>query len=295
MVELWSAVACHRFSMRLQFRLASTANATPAFLKSGGKPPHSKWAALALAVLIAGCQQEMARQPSFKPLDASDFFADGRSARPLEQGTVPRGYLREDIGLWTGRRAVPGKEQDLVTGLTPQNLQATVQPKQPQPFDEKKEYADFINEFPFPVTEQIVQHGYQRFMIYCVVCHDPLGTGQGKIVERGYTRPPSYHIDRLRRAAVGHFFAVISEGYGSMPSYAAQIPVRDRWAIAAYIRALQLSQHAPAAEEGRREKGEGGGEKGEGRTNASPLSPHPSPLIPAAAPKPGVEPREQAP
>jgi mono/diheme cytochrome c family protein len=82
-------------------------------------------------------------------------------------------------------------------------------------------------------------------MIYCVMCHDPLGTGQGKIVERGYTPPPSYHLDRLRKAPVGHLFAVISEGYGSMPSYSAQIPTRDRWAIVSYLRALQLSQHFP--------------------------------------------------
>ena len=87
------------------------------------------------------------------------------------------------------------------------------------------------------MTEPVLEHGYHRFMIYCVVCHDPLGTGQGKIVERGYTAPPSYHIERLRNVPVGYLFAVISEGYGSMPSYGAQIPVRDRWAIVGYLRA----------------------------------------------------------
>jgi hypothetical protein len=97
------------------------------------------------------------------------------------------------------------------------------------------------------MSEQVLEHGYHRFMIYCVVCHDPLGTGQGKIVERGYTAPPSYHIERLRNVPVGYLFAVISEGYGSMPSYSAQIPVRDRWAIAGYLRALQASQHFPEA------------------------------------------------
>lgn len=189
----------------------------------------------------------MATPASFKPLDASDFFADGRSARPLVEGTVPRGYLKADTAFWTGRRAVAGVEQDLDTGLTEAQRRAAVQPKVAPPFDEKKEYADFVDEFPFPINEKIVRHGYNRFMIYCVVCHDPLGTGHGKIVERGYTQPPSYHIERLRKAPVGHLFAVISEGYGSMPKYANQIPVRDRWAIVAYIRALQASQHWPAA------------------------------------------------
>jgi mono/diheme cytochrome c family protein len=98
------------------------------------------------------------------------------------------------------------------------------------------------------MTETVLDRGYQRYMIYCIMCHDPLGTGHGKIVERGYTAPPSYHIQRLRDAPAGYLFAVISEGYGSMPSYAAQIPLRDRWAIAGYLRALQASQHFPAKE-----------------------------------------------
>ncbi len=113
---------------------------------------------------------------------------------------------------------------------------------------EMAQYRDFATEFPFPITQEIVEHGFQRYMIYCVVCHDPLGTGYGKIVEQGYTRPPSYHVQRLRNAPVGYLFRVISEGYGSMPSYAAQISPRDRWAIVAYLRALQLSQHCPIDE-----------------------------------------------
>ena len=189
----------------------------------------------------------MAEQPSYKPLDACDFFSDGRSVRPLVPGTVPRGYLRTDVELFTGRRTAKDGDQDLSTGLTPAELAPKVQPKEPQAaIDEKALYADFVDTFPFPITEQIVEHGYHRYMIYCVVCHDPLGTGHGMIVQRGYTQPPPYHIERLRKAPVGHFFAVISEGYGSMPSYAAQIPVRDRWAIVAYVRALQASQHFPA-------------------------------------------------
>jgi mono/diheme cytochrome c family protein len=106
-----------------------------------------------------------------------------------------------------------------------------------------QEEASYYDTFPFPVTEQVVRQGRDRFMIYCVVCHDPLGTGRGMIVERGYTPPPSYHIERLRQAPVGHFFDVITRGYGSMPDYHEQVPPRERWAIIAYIRALQKSQH----------------------------------------------------
>jgi mono/diheme cytochrome c family protein len=105
--------------------------------------------------------------------------------------------------------------------------------------------AAFVREFPVPVSEAMIQHGYNRYMIYCVVCHDPLGTGHGRIIERGYTPPPSFHIERVRNMPPGRMFAVITEGYGSMPSYANQIPPADRWAIAAYVRALQLSQHFP--------------------------------------------------
>ncbi len=108
--------------------------------------------------------------------------------------------------------------------------------------------AAFVRDFPVPVTEAMIQHGYNRYMIYCVVCHDPLGTGHGRIVERGYTPPPSFHIDRLRNTPVGRIFAIITEGYGSMPTYANQIPPDDRWAIVAYVRALQLSQHFPKNE-----------------------------------------------
>ncbi len=213
--------------------------------RSTGAMAHIVLAAIAL---FAGCQQKMADQPSYKPLDACNFFIDGRSARPLVPGTVPRGYLKADTAFWTGRRTAAAGEQDLDTGITEAQLRAAIQPKEPKPIDEKTLYAEFVDEFPFPITEPIVKHGFDRYMIYCVVCHDPLGTGHGKIVERGYTQPPSYHIERLRKAPVGHIFAVITEGYGSMPSYANQIPVRDRWAIAAYIRALQASQHTPQSE-----------------------------------------------
>jgi mono/diheme cytochrome c family protein len=189
---------------------------------------------------LIGCQQKMAEQPSFKELEPCDFFADGRSERPAVPGAVARGHLQTDIALFTGRRTNKGGKA-LGSAARP-----VVQPQPDSPETaklEKAQYEDFVDDFPVPMTQQVLEHGYHRFMIYCVVCHDPLGTGQGKIVERGYTAPPSYHIERLRKAPVGYLFAVMSDGYGSMPSYGAQISVRDRWAIAGYVRALQASQH----------------------------------------------------
>jgi mono/diheme cytochrome c family protein len=196
----------------------------------------------------AGCQQRMASQPSYKPLDPSTFHADGRSARLLVDGTVPRGHLRTDVELFEGTRH--RRNRNPVLGPTAQALHlfggaaagpfallATASGEQ-----------DFVDAFPFPITQEVLQRGHDRYMIYCVVCHDPLGTGRGKIVERGYTPPPTYHQERLRSVAVGHFYAVMTEGYGSMPDYREQIPPRDRWAIAAYIRALQFSQHFPERE-----------------------------------------------
>jgi len=162
---------------------------------------------------VGGCRQQMAEQPRHDPLEASAFFRDGRAARPLVPGTVPRGHLREDEHLYTGK--VGGK---------------------------------LVETFPFPVTKEILERGRERFNIYCSPCHDQLGTGEGMVVRRGYRQPPSYHTDRLRELPVGHFFDVMTNGFGAMPSYAVQIPVEDRWAIVAYIRALQLSQNAKAAE-----------------------------------------------
>jgi mono/diheme cytochrome c family protein len=204
---------------------------------------RSLWPLLAL-FLLCGCQQKMARQPSYKPLDVSPFYADGQSARPLVPGTVARGHLRTDLALFTGKATTRSRDwarpAAIVGSADLGGLGAL-----PAVFAEQD---DNVDTFPFPITRAVLQHGQDRFMIYCVVCHDPLGTGRGKVVERGYTAPPSYHIERLRQAPVGHFFDVITRGYGSMPSYAEQVPPRDRWAIAAYIRALQWSQHFPENE-----------------------------------------------
>jgi mono/diheme cytochrome c family protein len=200
-------------------------------------------AALALLLFSAlGCQQKMALQPSYQPDDASDFFPDGKASRPPPAGTVARGHLSVDAALFTGRTSL---EEPTTAPRQAREEQADRGGARPVLAGEAAQFEGVVDEFPFPITREILEHGRDRFMIYCVVCHDAAGTGYGKIVERGYTRPPSYHIDRLRQAPVGHIFRVISQGYGSMPSYAAQIPTRDRWAIVAYVRALQLSQHFP--------------------------------------------------
>ena len=167
-----------------------------------------------LAVLaLAGCRQDMHDQPRFKPLAMSDFYADLRSARPPVEGAVARGQLREDAYFYTGK-----------IGNNP---------------------GDYL---PFPATREVLERGQQRFNIYCAPCHSRMGDGNGMIVQRGFKQPPSYHIERLEKAPLGYFFDVMTNGFGAMPSYAAQIPERDRWAIVAYIRALQLSQHATQAE-----------------------------------------------
>jgi Cytochrome C oxidase, cbb3-type, subunit III len=149
----------------------------------------------------------MAEQPKYLPLTPSTFFADGRSARPLVAGTVPHGSIADDY------LAVPKGS----------------------------------NDFPFTLTREVLERGQQRYNIYCTPCHGLTGDGNGMVVQRGFRHPPSYHIDRLRAAPVGHFYDVITNGFGAMQDYSAQIPPHDRWAIIAYIRALQLSQHAPAA------------------------------------------------
>jgi mono/diheme cytochrome c family protein len=170
-------------------------------------------AGVALLGLALGsaCRQDMHDQPKYIPLRPSEFFADGRSERPLIEGTVARGHLNEDAALYTGKGA-DGKPVDT---------------------------------FPFPVTKEVIQRGQQRFNIYCSPCHDRLGNGDGMIVRRGYRKPPSYHIDRLRQVPNGYIYDVITNGFGAMPDYSAQIQQpEDRWAIVAYVRALQLSQNA---------------------------------------------------
>jgi mono/diheme cytochrome c family protein len=180
------------------------------------------FASLCLAALaLAGCRQDMHDQPKYIPLRESAFFSDARSARPVVEGTVARGQLRDDALLYTGKT---------------DGAVATV--------------------FPFPVDGQVMARGQERFDIFCAPCHGRAGLGDGMVVRRGYRRPPSFQDERLRNAPAGHFYDVVTNGFGAMPDYAAQINARDRWAIVAYIRALQLAGHAtiadvPAGERGR--------------------------------------------
>jgi cytochrome c553 len=178
--------------------------------RTGNCGPHIGVVGLLLIALLTSCREDMQNQPRYKPLRKSDFYEDGRSSRPLVPGTVARGHLRADSYMYTG---MVGKEPG--------------------------------DGMPFPVTRDLLERGRERFNIYCAPCHSRTGDGNGMIVQRGYRRPPSYHIDRLRKAPLGHFFDVITNGFGAMPDYAEQVPAHDRWAIAAYIRALQLSQNAP--------------------------------------------------
>lgn len=180
---------------------------------------RSLWLATRIFPLVTAllfstaCRQDMHTQPRYNPEAASTFFDDGRSERPVIPGTVARTQLRTDEAFYTGK----------VNGVE-------------------------VNSFPFPITQKVLARGRERYNIYCTPCHDRVGNGQGMIVQRGFPPPPSYHIDRLRQAPVGHFFSVMTNGYGTMYSYAERVSPEDRWAIAAYIRALQLSQDARLAD-----------------------------------------------
>jgi mono/diheme cytochrome c family protein len=168
---------------------------------------------IALSAVLCACRQDMHDQPRFKPLAATPFFGDGRSARPVVEGTVARGQLRTDQARYSGR----------IAGQT-------------------------VDVFPFPITRADLLRGRERFGIYCSPCHSRLGDGNGMVVRRGFRQAASYHTDRLRSAPVGHFFDVITNGFGAMPSYASRVEPDDRWRIAAYIRVLQLSQNASLAD-----------------------------------------------
>jgi hypothetical protein len=175
---------------------------------------HITLAIAALSTLFAaGCRQDMQDEPKFFPQRGTSFYADGRSVRPQVENTVARNQLHEDAYFYTGLNN--GKEGD---GL------------------------------PFPVTEQVLARGQERYNVYCTPCHSRVGNGIGMIVQRGYSKAGSFHSARLETAPLGHFFHVISNGYGTMPDYSAQIVPADRWAIVAYIKALQLSQKATQAD-----------------------------------------------
>ncbi len=184
---------------------------------------------LALAV---GCRQDMHDQPKIEPLEESTLFADGRGARDPVDGTVARGHLDDDRLLYEGRRAAP-------------NAEGQASPPSPGTAEGRGGGADDLTDvFPYPVTRAMLERGHERFDIFCAPCHSRTGAGDGMIVRRGFRRPPALWDVKLRNAAVGHLFDVVTRGLGSMPAYARQIPVRDRWAILAYVRALQLAHYA---------------------------------------------------
>ncbi len=161
-----------------------------------------------VCLVLSACRQDMHDQPRFEPLEKNSFFRDNRASRPVVAGTVARGQLRIDEHFYEGKKS-----------------------------------GELVNSFPYPITEKVLQRGRERFDIFCSPCHDKTGSGHGMIVERGFRPPPSFHIDRLREMPVGHFYDVITNGLGAMYSYSERIPPKDRWAIVAYIRVLQLSHN----------------------------------------------------
>jgi mono/diheme cytochrome c family protein len=166
-------------------------------------------ALLAAALLAGGCARDMKDGARLKPYEKSGFFEDGGSSRQPVEGTVPRGALREDAHFYTGRAG-----------------------------------GGFAETFPFEVTGDVLRRGRERYAIFCSMCHGLTGDGRGMVVQRGFKAPQTFHSDRLRQAPPGYFFDVMTRGFGVMPGYSAQVPAADRWAIAAYLRALQLSQNA---------------------------------------------------
>jgi mono/diheme cytochrome c family protein len=166
-------------------------------------------ALLIIASLFVACRPDMTNQPKAKPLSESDFFSNGANARQPPAHTVARGDAREDTAFYTGQ-----------TNET------------------------YVTQLPVKLTRDLMIRGRERFDAICAECHDRTGSGNGMVVQRGFPQPPSFHVDRLRNAPIGHFFDVVTNGYGVMYSYATRVEPEDRWAIAAYIRALQLSHNA---------------------------------------------------
>ena len=177
------------------------------------KSTHKLATVFCLLAAVSACRQDMHNQPKYRPLRASAFFENTSSARPLVEGTIARGTLQTDAAFFTGKNG-----------------------------------AMLVSELPFPVTKEVLDRGQERFNIFCRPCHDATGSGNGLVVQRGYPKPSTYHSDRLRKVEAGYFFDVITNGFGRMPDYRVQITPRDRWNIVAYIRVLQLSQHAAAAD-----------------------------------------------
>ncbi|MBV9216070.1 MAG: cytochrome c [Acidobacteria bacterium] len=179
----------------------------------------------------AGCRYDMQDQPRYKAYKQSDFFADKRASRDPVEGTVARGQLHENKAFYTGKIDNPNPNAQVQTATDASGNTVVAS------------FPNDVDEFPVPVTKELIERGRDRFNIYCIVCHGPIGNGDGMIVRRGFPKPPTYHDDRLRNAPVGHFFDVITNGWGKMNSYGYQVQPADRWAIVAYIRALQASEN----------------------------------------------------
>src|SRR2546423_727957 len=212
----------------------------------------------AFLLLFSGCRQDMQNQPRYIAYRESNFFRDGMSSRPLVEGTVPRGYLRDDSLLYTGKVSVANQQgasqnrqaaenaapQTGTTQSNPTMAAATGAGAQPNGVGSEAD----STVFPFPVTQQVLERGRERYQIFCAVCHGLTGDGDGMVVRRGFRKPTSYYDPPLRSAAVGHFFDVMTNGWGAMPSYAQQIPATDRWAIIESIRALQATRPQTATD-----------------------------------------------
>jgi len=194
-------------------------------------------AALAAAVAASGCRQEMAEQPSYRPLEPSLLFENRMSARHPPAGTVPRDALHLDPQLYEGKQR-PTPDSLFMAALVEPGGKAPVMPSL-----EQIRRIPYVEEIPLEVTEPLLVRGKVHYTVFCAVCHGGSGTGHGPVVERGFTAPPTFHSERLRQAPPGYFFDVITHGLGSMPDYREQVPTPDCWAIIAYLRALQLSFH----------------------------------------------------
>jgi mono/diheme cytochrome c family protein len=182
----------------------------------------------ALGMVAAGCRQDMHQAARYDPLERSDFYADQRSSRPLVEGTVARGFLRDDARFYAG-----------------------------------KDGATLVSDIPTPVTKELLVRGQDRFDVYCSPCHGRTGEGNGMIVQRGLKQPPSFHTERLRAQVDGYYYDVMTNGFGAMQDYSAQVAPQDRWAIVAYVRALQYSRRVnvadlPEAERAKIQSGEAG-------------------------------------
>ncbi|MDQ1729167.1 MAG: hypothetical protein QOD33_1292 [Pyrinomonadaceae bacterium] len=217
--------------------------------------------AVCCLLFTSACRRDMQDQPKMKPYRSATFYRDGLSTRPPIEGTIARGFLRTDTEFFTGKKLGKANRASAMPAQAPAGPQPSSPTTAGAPaLQGAAAFPDDLEVFPLPVTKETVARGKERYEIFCTVCHGLTGNGDGMIVRRGFRRAASFNDERMRQAPVGHYFDAITNGWGAMPSYAPQIPAPDRWAIIAYIRALQLSQqgsapaeasHAPAASGGR--------------------------------------------